>query len=195
MSLDERIATACGHLNACYAELVELLGEVIATGAWAGHGIRSVERWIGWRTGLSGCHCRTLAALVAARASHPRIVEAFAAGELSIDQAGWRSKPAPTTTRMSPDGPVDDVVAVAGRGPRLQRVRRRTRRRRKRAAAAECEPTTHPNRRHPKRGPVCASICRCSRMRMGRGGCTAVSTVTTGHSSTLLCPRPGPAGP
>ena len=86
-SLDERIAAACGQLNACYAHLVELLGEVIASGSWQGYGIRSVEQWIGWRTGLAPGHCRRLAALVAAADSHPQVVEAFSAGELSVDQA------------------------------------------------------------------------------------------------------------
>ncbi len=95
VSLDERIALACGHLNACYADLVELLAEVVATGAWNGFGIRSVEHWIGWRTGLSGSHCRTLSALVAAAETHPRVIEAFAAGELSIDQAGLAIKARP----------------------------------------------------------------------------------------------------
>ena len=88
MSLDDRVAAACGHLNACYAQLVALLREVIATGAWNGHGIRSAEQWIGWRTGLSATHCRTLAALVAAADTHPQVAESFQAGELSIDQAG-----------------------------------------------------------------------------------------------------------
>jgi hypothetical protein len=105
--LDERIAAACGQLNACYAQLVGLLAEVIASGAWAGHGIRSAEQWIGWRTGLSAAHCRTLAALVAARQSHPRIVEAFTAGELSIDQAGLAIK-----SRPENDGDVAEMARV-----------------------------------------------------------------------------------
>ena len=50
LPLDGRIASACGHLNAAWARLVELVGEVIATGAWEGIGIRSVEHWLGaWR--------------------------------------------------------------------------------------------------------------------------------------------------
>ena len=114
VSLDERLAAACGHLNACYAQLVELLSEVIATGAWAGHGIRSVEQWIGWRTGLSTSHCRSLAELVAARESHPRIVEAFAAGQLSIDQAGLAIK-------ARPDNDAD--VAVMARVMTLSQLR------------------------------------------------------------------------
>jgi hypothetical protein len=105
--LDERLAAACGQLNACYAQLVELLGEVIASGVWAGHGIRSVEQWIGWRTGLSAAHCRTLAALVAARPSHRRVVEAFTAGELSIDQAGLAIQ-----ARPEHDGDIAEMARV-----------------------------------------------------------------------------------
>jgi Domain of unknown function (DUF222) len=103
--LDDRIATACGHLNACYADLVDLLAEVIGTGAWNGFGIRSVEHWIGWRTGLSGSHCRTLSALVAAAETHPRVIEAFRAGELSIDQAGLA-----ITARPEHDGDIANMA-------------------------------------------------------------------------------------
>ncbi len=86
-SLDERIADACGHLNACHAALVDLVAEVIATDAWHGWGIRSLEHWITWRTGLSGGHARSLIALATAAQSHPKVCAAFAAGQLSIDQA------------------------------------------------------------------------------------------------------------
>jgi hypothetical protein len=86
-SLDDRIAAACGHLNACYAVLVELIGEVIETEAWNGDGIRSIEHWITWRTGLSTNHARALVELATATEAHPRVAEAFAAGELSVDQA------------------------------------------------------------------------------------------------------------
>ncbi len=86
-SLDERIADACGQLNACHAALVDLVAEVIATDAWHGWGIRSLEHWITWRTGLSGGHARSLIALATAAQSHPKVCAAFAAGQLSIDQA------------------------------------------------------------------------------------------------------------
>src|SRR5262245_27105090 len=81
-SLDDRIAAAGGHLNACYAALVELIREVIAVEAWHGFGIRSVEQWITWRTGLSTNHARTLVELAASAEAHPRVAAAFAAGEL-----------------------------------------------------------------------------------------------------------------
>ena len=86
-SLDERLAATCGRLNACYAELVELVAEVIATDAWHGWGIRSIEQWITWRTGLAAGHARALIALATAAEAHPKVCEAFGDGELSIDQA------------------------------------------------------------------------------------------------------------
>jgi hypothetical protein len=86
-SLDDRIAVACGHLNAYYAQLVELLREVIDTEAWRGWGIHAVEPWISWRTGLSRSHAKTLVALAEASDSHPHVSAAFGSGELSVDQA------------------------------------------------------------------------------------------------------------
>jgi Domain of unknown function (DUF222)/HNH endonuclease len=86
-SLDERLADACGQLNACHAALVDLVAEVIATDAWHGWGIRSIEQWITWRTGLSAGHARSLIAIATAAETHPKVCAAFAAGELSVDQA------------------------------------------------------------------------------------------------------------
>ena len=87
LSLDERLADACGQLNACHAALVELVAEVIASDAWHGWGIRSIEHWITWRTGLSAGHARALIALATAGDTHPKVCAAFAAGALSVDQA------------------------------------------------------------------------------------------------------------
>jgi hypothetical protein len=94
-SLDERIASACGHLNAAYAHLVELVGEAICTEAWQGVGIRSVEQWITWRTGLSAHHAHTLVVLAGAGEAHPKVCARFAAGELSVDQAALAVKASP----------------------------------------------------------------------------------------------------
>ena len=89
-SLDDRIATACGHLNAYYAALVELIREVITTEASHDLGIRSVEQWITWRTGLSASHADTLLVVAEAGDTHPLVAEAFGAGELSVDLAVCR---------------------------------------------------------------------------------------------------------
>ena len=103
-SLDERLATACGQLNACYAHLVELLGEAIASGSWQGYGIRSVEQWIGWRTGLAPGHCRTLAALVAALIRIPRWSRRSVRGSCRSIKPALPCRPAPNTMAISPCG-------------------------------------------------------------------------------------------
>ena len=113
-SLDERVADACGQLNACYAALVDLVAEVIATDAWHGWGIRSIEQWITWRTGLSAGHARSLIALATAAESHPKVCESFAAGELSVDQAAL-------AVRARPEH--DDDIAVWARVMTLPQLR------------------------------------------------------------------------
>jgi uncharacterized protein DUF222/HNH endonuclease len=94
-TLDERIAAACGQLNACYAQLVGLVGEVIVSEAWRGWGIHSIEQWISWRTGLSHTHAKLLVALAEAADSHPSVLAAFGSGVLSVDQAGLAVKARP----------------------------------------------------------------------------------------------------
>jgi Domain of unknown function (DUF222)/HNH endonuclease len=95
VSLDERVASACGHLNAAWAHLADLVREVIETGTWHGVGIRSAEQWISWRTGLAAHHAHTLVALAGAVEAYPSVCERFAAGELSVDQAALAIKASP----------------------------------------------------------------------------------------------------
>jgi hypothetical protein len=85
--LEPRIAEVCGHINALFAELARLVGEVDATGAWHGQGIRSLNQWVQWQTGLAGGNVRELVALAAAAHTHPQIIERFDDGCLSLDQA------------------------------------------------------------------------------------------------------------
>ncbi len=85
--LEPRIAEVCGQLNVLSAELSRLVGEAAATGAWQGHGIRSLAQWVQWQTGLTGSNVHQLVALAAARETHPRITECFDDGRLSVDQA------------------------------------------------------------------------------------------------------------
>ncbi len=85
--LEPRIAEVCGQLNALCAELVRLVGEAATTGAWQGHGIRSLTQWVQWQTGLAAGNVRQLVALAEARDTHPLITERFAEGLLSLDQA------------------------------------------------------------------------------------------------------------
>ncbi len=85
--LEERLATIVGQLNSLHAELVDLIGEVAATDAWHGAGVRSLTHWLTWQAGVSSAHAKILARLVDARVTHPSIMRAFAHGELTLDQA------------------------------------------------------------------------------------------------------------
>ncbi len=52
--LEAEMAQVCGVLNAGTGRLVGLIGAVLKTGAWQGHGIRSPEQWVAWRCGVPG---------------------------------------------------------------------------------------------------------------------------------------------
>jgi hypothetical protein len=84
--LEARVAAVCGSLNVLHAELVELAAEAIETEAWAGGGVRSVEHWLAWQTGLSPRRAREVTAIARRRTELPVTMERFARGELAIDQ-------------------------------------------------------------------------------------------------------------
>ena len=85
--IEARLRAVCGHLNVLHAQLVELAAEALETGAWEGHGVRSLTHWLSWQGGLSPRHAREIARLAEARSSHPAVMSTFAAGAISIDQA------------------------------------------------------------------------------------------------------------
>ena len=85
-ALEARVAAVCGSLNVLHAELVELAAEAIETEAWAGGGVRSVEHWLAWQTGLSPRRAREVTAIARRRTELPVTMERFARGELAIDQ-------------------------------------------------------------------------------------------------------------
>ena len=85
--IEERLRAVCGHLNVLHAQLVELAAEALETGAWAGHGVRSLTHWLSWQAGLSPRHAAEVARLAEARVTHPAVMSTFAAGAISLDQA------------------------------------------------------------------------------------------------------------
>ncbi|HEX6424991.1 MAG TPA: DUF222 domain-containing protein [Acidimicrobiales bacterium] len=85
-SLDDRIAEIVGLVNVATAELVTLVGEALATGAWEGVGIRSPEHWVTWKCGVSPTRARRLVALARGLAELPETRRVFTAGELTEDQ-------------------------------------------------------------------------------------------------------------
>ena len=85
--METRLGVLVGQLNAIHAQLVDLVAEAAATGAWHGVGVRSLEHWLTWQAGLSRGHASELVRLAAAKASHPVIMGVFADGALTVDQA------------------------------------------------------------------------------------------------------------
>ena len=92
IDIEERLRTVCGHLNVLNAQLVELAAEAMATGAWQGWGVRSLQHWLTWQAGISPGHAGEVVRLAEARDTHPAIMSTFAAGAISIDQAAVATK-------------------------------------------------------------------------------------------------------
>ena len=94
--LVSRLAAVCGVLNAAHAQLVQLVGEVVETGVWDVPGVRTVEQWIGWRTGLSSARAKQVVQIASRACDLPVTLQSFADGEVSIDQVAVVAKYAGT---------------------------------------------------------------------------------------------------
>ena len=90
--IEDRLRAVCGHLNVLHAELVALAAEALATGAWAGDGLRSLAHWLNWQAGISPGRAHEVVRLAHARATHPKVMGEFADGALSFDQAAVATK-------------------------------------------------------------------------------------------------------
>ncbi|MGH9132493.1 MAG: DUF222 domain-containing protein [Ilumatobacteraceae bacterium] len=84
--VEDRLAVLCGQRNALDAQLVALVGEVLASGEWEVPGVISPSHWLTWKAGLSTSRARQVVSMAARRAELPVTFAAFDAGELSIDQ-------------------------------------------------------------------------------------------------------------
>ncbi len=93
--LEGEIAAVCGLLNATTARLVALIADVLATGSWTGHGIRSAEHWVAWQCGVSAARAHKLVVMARRLTELPAADAAFAAGELSEDQVAVVARHAP----------------------------------------------------------------------------------------------------
>ena len=90
--IEQRVAEACGVLNAANAQLVALTAELITTELWRGYGIRSVEHWLTLKAGLSAERARQVAEVATATAEMPVTARTFSDGELSFEQVHAVSK-------------------------------------------------------------------------------------------------------
>ena len=84
-----------GVLNATTASLVSVLGEALATEAWAGPGISSAEHWVTWQCGVSRSRAANLMRMARRLPELARCAEAFTAGALSEDQAALVARHCP----------------------------------------------------------------------------------------------------
>jgi hypothetical protein len=82
-------------MNAAVGKLVELIGEVLETGAWEGAGIRSASQWVAWKCGVSQTRARRLVAMARRLGELPETKAAMEAGELGEDQVAVICRHAP----------------------------------------------------------------------------------------------------
>ncbi len=94
--LEAELAEVCGLLNAATGRLVALVGQVLATGAWEGFGIRCPEQWVQWQCGVSRRRAKTLVGMARRLPELPETRGALEAGELSEDQVGVIVRHCPT---------------------------------------------------------------------------------------------------
>src|SRR5918996_3882342 len=87
-SLEDGVADTVGGLNVASAELVGLVSEALATGAWEGAGIRSPEHWVAWRCGVTGPRARRLVTLARGLDALPACRAVFEAGVVAGGQGG-----------------------------------------------------------------------------------------------------------
>ena len=91
MALNE----AVGRVNVAHAELVAVIVEVLDSGCWNGHGIRSPEHWVTWKTGVSATRARDLVLIARRTVELPVTAEVFRSGLLSADQVAVISRETP----------------------------------------------------------------------------------------------------
>ncbi len=94
-SLAQRIARLCGHLNAVHAQLVDAISEALETNAWHGWGVKTASHWVAWQTGLSPSRARSIVHIAERRHELPATYNAFANGEVAIDQVAVVAKYVP----------------------------------------------------------------------------------------------------
>ena len=85
-TIDERLATVVGQLNAVHAQIVALVAEADATDAWAVSGIKSLPHWLTWQAGVSPATARQWVDTAAQLESHPATADLFTHGVLTLDQ-------------------------------------------------------------------------------------------------------------
>ena len=91
-SIEDRLREVCGQFNVFHAQLVALAAEALETGSWHGCGVKSLTHWLTWQAGISPRHADDVSGWREARTTHPQVMDAFAEGAVSVDQAAVATK-------------------------------------------------------------------------------------------------------
>ncbi len=85
--LEGAMAELAGVINAAQGRLVQLIAEGLEAGLWQQSGIHSPTQWLTWQLGISSGHAGRLVALAQRAGELPATMQAFAHGEVSLEQA------------------------------------------------------------------------------------------------------------
>lgn len=93
----EKVGQLSGQIAQLHADLVATTVQVIADEAWVGDGIRSVEHFLEFKTGLDRSTVRKIVKVARRVEDLPEAMELLAAGRLTLDQAAVVAEHAPAS--------------------------------------------------------------------------------------------------
>jgi hypothetical protein len=86
VTLEERVAEVAGARNAADAAAVDLVADVIETGAWEGQGLGTAAGWTAWKFGVTRHRAHVFCAIARRRSELPAAMQSFGEGRLSVEQ-------------------------------------------------------------------------------------------------------------
>ncbi|MCW5952812.1 MAG: DUF222 domain-containing protein [Propionibacteriaceae bacterium] len=93
----EQVGQLSGQIAQLHAQLIATTAQVIADEAWAGDGIRSVEHFLEFKSGLDRSTVRKIVKVARRVEELPETVELLSAGRLTLDQAAVVAEHAPAS--------------------------------------------------------------------------------------------------
>ena len=116
----ERAGLIAGQLAQLHADLVELMVDVVASGAWAGDGIKTPEHWLCVVAAMSPARAKDIVTIARRRSDFPELVDEFEAGQISVDQLAVVAKHVPaeyaeSVTTFVPAATVPQLRRVLGK--------------------------------------------------------------------------------